>query len=192
VKGLGSIDIDVIGKGEEYMALGGPAKTAPGVNKMKEEQLLQKLREVYRGSVIESSSFDLRDMIYAFGSPVEALMYSGLFWPEFVEIDGMVFLKGTIEDEEDYERLKEVFVKHNRDTARTEQDFNLVEVPSDLFGRRAGETTEQEDHWLADRLAEMWRARLNLLYPSRDFIVEVLEPEETGGDIGIVFFQSKG
>ena len=159
---------------------------------MKDEELLKKLREVYRTSDIESSSFDLRDMIYAFASPLEALMYSRLFWPEFVEIDDMVFLKGTIEDEEDRQRLKEVFEQNNGDTARTEQDFNLVEVPSDLFGRRAGETTEEEDHWLAERLAEMWRTRLNLLYPTRKFVAEILKPDETGGEVGIVFFQKRG
>jgi len=158
---------------------------------MKEEELLEKLREVYSTTDIDSSSFDLRDMIYAFGSPLEALMYSGLFWPELVEIDGMVFLKGTIEDEEDRRRLKEVFEQHNGDIAKTEEDFNLVEVPSDFFGRGAGKTTEEEDHLLAERLAEMWRARLNLLYPGREFVVEVLKPEETGGEVGIVFFQGR-
>ena len=154
-------------------------------------RLLKKLREVYTALDVDTSGFGLRDMTYAFGSPVDALMYSGLFWPAFVEIEGMVFLKGTIEDDEDRQRLKEVFEQHNRDVARTEEDFNLVEVPSDLFGRRAAETTEEEDGWLAERLAEMWHARLSLLYPGREFVVRVLTPEETGGEVGIVFFQGQ-
>jgi hypothetical protein len=159
---------------------------------MKEEKLLKKLSNVYRAPDIDTLDFDLRDMVYAFGSPLEALMYSELLWPEFVEIDGMVFLKGTIEDDEDRKRLKEVFEQYTGDIARTEEDFNLVEVPSDLFGRRAAETTEEQDRWLAKRLAEMWDARLKLLYPEREFVVKVLAPEETGGDIGIVFFQAGG
>ena len=106
---------------------------------MNEDALLKKLREVYTALDVDTSGFGLPDMTYAFGSPLDALMYSGLFWPAFVEIDGMVFLKGTIEDDEDRQRLKEAFEQHNGDVARTEEDFNLVEIPSDLFGRRAAE-----------------------------------------------------
>jgi len=161
------------------------------MSSVQDEEVLRRLREAYRDLGIENESFDFRDMIHAVGSPLDALMYSTLFWPQFVEIDGMIFLEGTIEDEEDRQRLEEVFAKYDEDVARTEQDFNLVEVPSDLFGRRAGNTTEEEDRRLAERLAEMWRARLDLLYPGREFVVQVLEPEETGGEVGIVFFQGK-
>ena len=101
----------------------------------------------------------------------------------------MVFLKATIENEADRRRLSEVFERNGRDRAQTEQDFNLTEIPADLFGKRAGDTSEEEDHWLAERLAEMWRARLQLLYPNRKFVVEILEPEDTGGEVGVIFYQ---
>jgi hypothetical protein len=156
---------------------------------MQEEELIKDLRELHTEPDLDTSDFEVRDFVYAFGSPLDALMYSRLFWPEFVEINEMVFLKGTIEDEDDRRRLAEAFEQNRRDRSETEQAFNLVEVPSDLFGKRMGDTTEEEDHWLAERLAEMWRSRLQLIYPNRQFVVEVLNPENTGGEVGVIFYQ---
>jgi hypothetical protein len=154
-----------------------------------DEELLKGLRENCRASRIDTTAFGVREMIYVSGSPLDALVYSRLLWPDFVEIEGMVFMEGTIEDEEDRQRLGQALDEYNKDFTLTEQAFNLVEVPSDLFGRRAAETTEEQDHWLAERLAEMWRARLHLRYPAQQFVVKVLEPKETGGEVGVVFYQ---
>src|SRR5437667_9232137 len=115
---------------------------------MQDNELLKLLRETYHDPDIDTSNFDVRDFVFAFGSPLEALMYSSLFWPKFVEVSGMVFLEGTIEDDQDRQRLAEVFEKYRHDIAKTEQDFNLLEVPSDLFGRRMGETSEKQDRRL--------------------------------------------
>lgn len=156
---------------------------------MRDDELLGKLREIYSAPDIDPSSFDVRDMIYAFGSPLTAIMYSRLFWPEFVEIDGMVFMEGTIEDEGDRRQLTLAFERCGKDRSLTERSFNLVEVPAHLFGRNAGETTEAEDFWFAQRLRDMWDARLKTLYPERRFVVEVLTPETTGGEVGIIFYQ---
>jgi len=156
---------------------------------MHDEELLKDLRENCRASQIDTTAFGVRDMIYVCGSPLDALVYSRLLWPDFVEIEGMVFMEGTIENEEDRQRLVYALEEYNKDRTLTEQAFNVVEVPSDLFGRRATETTEEQDYWLAERLAEMWRARLHLLYPTHEFVVELLEPKEIGGEVGIVFYQ---
>ena len=100
------------------------------------------------------------DFVAAFGSPLQALMYSGLFWPELVEIGGMVFLKESLEYEDDRRRLAEALAHYGGDLTQTEQAFNLVEVPSGLFtGYEARkQTTEEEDLWLAQRLAQVWYA----------------------------------
>ncbi|SRR6266478_890985 len=158
---------------------------------MQEEELLKKLRDTCHVPDIDTSNFDIRDFIFAFGSPLEAIMYSRIFWPRFVEIKGMIFLEGTIEDDQDRQRLAEVFEKYEQDVSRTEEDFNLVEVPSDLFGRRGGETSEEEDRWLAELLTQMWAARLHSLYPTRQFVVKVLSADETGGEVGVIFYQRR-
>lgn len=41
----------------------------------------------------DSIGFNYFDFLHAQGSPFNALFYSQLFWPEFVEVDGMVFCK---------------------------------------------------------------------------------------------------
>ena len=153
---------------------------------MKDEQLVERLRTITPDR--DTTGFNIFDFLHMEGSPLLALLYSRLFWPAFVEIDGMVFLKETFEDMDDYRRLAEAFERYGRDPQKTEQAFNLVEVPS-LFGRRLGETTDEEDVFLAERLAEMWRCRLQQLYPQRRFMVEVLKPEQTGGEVGVIFYQ---
>lgn len=155
---------------------------------MDDEELLSRLRERYSGN--NTKNYNVLDFIGGFGSPFEALIYSRLFWPEFIEIDGMVFLKETIESPDDRERLSAAFEKCDRNPRATEKSFNLVEVPSTLFGPRVGETTEREDRLLAERLVEMWRARLETVFPGRPFIVRLVEPEESGGDVGVIFHQT--
>ena len=153
---------------------------------MKDKELIQRLRA--RGPHRDTTGFNLFDFLHTEGCGLDALLYSRLFWPEFVEMNQMVFLKETFEDEDDWRRLAEAFEHYGKDYRKTEQSFNLVEIPS-LFGRRVGETTDEDDHWLAERLAEMWSYRLQVLYPHRHFVVEVLEPEQTGGEVAVIFYQ---
>ncbi|MCI0530192.1 MAG: hypothetical protein L0Y56_22340 [Nitrospira sp.] len=155
---------------------------------MKDEQLINRLRTKY--TELNTTGFNVFDFLHAEGSGLEALMYARLFWPEFIEIDDMVFLKETVENEDDRKRVGEAFEYYEKDRCKTEQSFNLVEIHS-LFGRRSGETTDAEDRQLAELLAEMWRYRLQLLYPYRRFLVEVLEPEQTGGEVAVMFYQSR-
>ena len=128
----------------------------------------------------------MRHFLQAQGSPFNALFYSQLFWPEFVEIDGMVFLQDSIEDSEDRKRLNEALVRYKGNKTKAEQAFNLVELPS-LFGKNISETTDEEDAFLADRLTEMWRCKLALVFPNREFLVKTVSAKETGGEITIMF-----
>ena len=153
---------------------------------VRDEELVQLLRRLYPDR--DTTGFNVFDFLHAEGSPAHALLYSRLFWPEFVEIDEMVLLKESVEDEADRDRLAGATKRYSGDRRKTEESFNLVEVPC-LFGKRLLETDEKEAQWLADRLAAMWRCRLKELYPSRRFSVEVIPPEETGGEVGIVFYQ---
>lgn len=136
----------------------------------------------------EATGFHYFDFLHARGSPRQALFYSGLFWPRFVELEGMVFLEGTVEDESDRQRVLEALRRNGGHRARTEQSFNSVEIPS-LFGGRAGETTEEEDELLAFQICAMWSARLRGLFPDRDFCVEVQPANEGGGEIAVRFYQ---
>ena len=162
---------------------------------MDDDRLMNRLRQIYTD--LDTTNFDMLDFVAAFGSPLQALMYSRLFWPEFVELEGMVFLKESMEYEDDRRRLAEALEHYGGDLTRTEQSFNLLEVPSMLFTSYEArqQTTEEEDLWLAQRLAQMWHACLSHRYPGREFVVEVLEEaeEDTGfGDaVGVIFYQHR-
>ncbi len=154
---------------------------------MKEERIISKLRAAYREH--NTKGYNTSDFVHAFGSGREALMYAQLFWPEFVEYNGMVFLKSAVENDDDKRRLEEALKRYGRDLVKTEQSFNLVEVPY-LFGRRMGETDEEEYGWLAEILCEIWRCRLRTLFPGRSFKVEVLELGQGDREPALIFYQS--
>ena len=154
---------------------------------MDSDFLVRKLKQKY--SQHDTNNFNVFDFISALGSPIDAMMYLKLFWPDFIEVDGMVFLKHVAEELEK-DAIYKTLQHFDRDLTKTEKSYNLFEV-SVAFGKAAGETTEDEDHWLATQIAGMWSCRLKILYPERHFIVEVLEAEETGGEIGILFYQQR-
>ena len=103
----------------------------------------------------------------------------------------MIFLKESMEYEDDRQRLADALERYGGNRTQTEQSFNLVEVPSTLFTRHKGDTTEVEDQWLAQRLVQMWLAGLRHSYPDRDLVVKVLDPEDTGGEVGVIFYQHR-
>ena len=137
----------------------------------------------------DTSGFNFFDFLHIQGSPLDALFYSRLFWPKFIEINGMVFLKETVEDD-DKGRLYETLQYYNGDKTETEKSYNLIEVPS-LFGKNLDETSDDEDFILANRLAEMWYQRLQTVFPDRNFTVKILSAEETGGEVGVIFYTER-
>src|SRR5215475_8542229 len=98
---------------------------------MLEQDLIKRLSTLYAEE--EPTNFNALDYVYVFGSPLQALMYSKLFWPEFIEIEDMVFLKDRIED--DRSAVLKVLEQYEGNRPKTEQDFNLLEVPSNIFGK---------------------------------------------------------
>ena len=99
---------------------------------MNDTDLLKTFKEVSVGE--DTTSFDIFDYLHVVGSPLAALFYARLFWPEFMEMNGMIFLKETITDDESRTRLRKTLALYSGNTKQTEQAFNLVEVPY-LFGK---------------------------------------------------------
>lgn len=156
---------------------------------MRDEDLLAHFRAM-KCNDQDTTNFDFFDFLHAHGSPLDALFYSRLFWPEFVDINGMVFLKETIEDDDDKDRLDEALKHYDGDKTKTEQSFNTTEIPF-LFGKNSEEITDEEDLALAERLAEMWQYKLQNIYPNRRFIVQILSEEETGDAIAVSFYTER-
>ena len=151
-----------------------------------EEALIRRLQR--RFSDRDTTDFRLLDFIYAEGSPVDALLYSSLFWPELLAVDGAILLRATVEDDDELARVRAVV--RERGPAETERRFNLWEF-SNLFGNGLADIGDDEAELLMTRLAEMWRCRLHARFPGRRFVLEVLAPEDTGGDIAILFYQGE-
>lgn len=140
----------------------------------------------------DTTNFGVSDFLSAFGSPVNAVMYLRLFWPEFVCFEGMVFRQDVLEDDEDRHRALEALDRYGGDKTMTEQSFNLVDIPCGVFSRHAHESSDDIDEYLVGKLVELWTHRLAVWSPERKFIVEAVPPEENDGERGVVFYTNRG
>jgi len=154
---------------------------------MNRDILFSRLRGQFPG---DNTGFNPFDLIHKFGSPLIALLYSELFWPEFVELEGMVFLASDVEDEADRARIRDVLTRCAGDKQKVEMSFNCIEVPS-LFGPRAEESSDSEDRLLAERIAASWRARLSEQFPDRSFCVTIVEPNSSTDEIAVLFYDTR-
>jgi hypothetical protein len=154
---------------------------------MDDNLLIDHLRELHAEA--NTNNFNVLDFVSAFGSPLHALAYSKLFWPDFLEFEDMIFLKEHVEDEEDRSRIRSVISK--LPTRReVEQSFNQFMIPDVFFSAGLGTTTDEENICLAERIADMWRARLARLFPNKKCVVELQLPLETREGPTIVVYQA--
>ena len=123
------------------------------------------------------TKFNLFDLIHAVGSPLDALLYAKLFWPDFVEFEEMVFFKNHVEDEGDRDRVRKALTTGKLTKCEVEKQFNLVEIPY-LFGSKIGESDDNLDVSLSRFLTLTWESKLKMQFPSRNIIVELDTPEE--------------
>ncbi len=137
---------------------------------LRNDSLVRHLRELHRAA--DTTSFHVLDFASAFGSPLEALVYSRLFWPDFLEIEGAVVPAVLHESEQDLSRIHEMLALGST-PAQVEQALNRFEIPSDFFASHRQPTTDEENLELAERLAQTWRARLSQLFPDQTFHVAV-------------------
>jgi hypothetical protein len=154
---------------------------------MKEQDVVAEIRSHY--SDVEEGDFDVADLIWRHGSVIEAIMYSRVFWPDVSETLGHVLLKDRVDTEEAKTRLSKA-ISEGMNPSEVEESFNLVELPNYVFSRTKDATDQQVEH-LAGCLVEMWRAKLLLTYPNRQFVVRTLSPNETGAGVGITFCQKR-
>ena len=154
---------------------------------MTEQELIADLISRYPED--KNRALGVLDFVYRHGSALDALLYSSLFWPRFIEIQDMIFVTGRLKGRNlpEAKRLNDAVVTLG-DNWRVEESFNIFELPSDLF-ERVQDTTDEQVSFLAEQLAQMWRAKLTFDFPDRRFAVRVLSPEETGGEVGITFYQ---
>jgi len=152
------------------------------VDLMNDNDLIHRLNEIH--SEADTTNFGILDFVSAFGNPLDALAYSKLFWPDFVEYKGMIFMSSILESTDDRARVLDALSK-GLNKAETEESFNNFDIPSSVFGSHRLQLTLSGYARLAERLAEMWRARLAQLFPNRTFDVTVTHPEDEQPNITI-------
>ena len=155
-------------------------------------QRVTALLKVRYGPGNGTEPWDRADYLHAFGNVRDALLYSTLFVPDFVEVEGCVFLKEMgVEPEGGWAEVAAA-IRRARETStdalkRCVDSFNWVEVPY-LVGATSA-APEEEIEVLAEVIAQAWRARLHDCFPDRRFTVRIFDPAETGSVIGIGFEQ---
>jgi len=144
--------------------------------------LLEELRRLFPGEVLD---FEVDDYLFAHGSPVLALMYKQLLWPDFRACNDIVVWEGSGIDDD---AIRRAYEQYGHDRSVTEKSCNFVEVP-ELFNR--GDMSEELWEQLTRSMMDCWKARLAGLYPDRTFVFEFLAPNDTTGEeMGFWFYQS--
>ena len=143
---------------------------------MRDELLIDRLRQFHADA--DTSNFNVLDFVGAFGNPLDALAYSKLFWPDFVEVEGMIFLADFVEGEEDRSRIRAAMSKFST-PQDVEKSFNQFMIPEVFFSRALPLMKDEENLHLAERIVEIWEARLARLFPNKSCVVELQLPDET-------------
>ncbi len=149
-----------------------------------QEKLIPDLRQhAETGSLVAT----IEDWIIMSGSMQLAIGYSCLFWPDFVEYKGCVFLKFKF-SEDTFHHWKEKVTVEN--VAQIEYLINHIHIV-DLFSRR-GLLSKEQVVFLGNKLREMYRAKLSIDFPDRAFEIEFdfIDNPENLEDYQLTFYQT--
>lgn len=131
------------------------------------ELLLPQLKDWNNGQGIDplswvgcSGNFDL------------AIGYTTLFWPDFVEHDGMVFARHAL-NEKSLGTIKSCLEKFSNDKTQVERLLNHLHLLDTHHVGCPGATPEKLE-FLGETLRDMWMAKLTQDFPGVKFIVELL------------------
>ena len=80
-----------------------------------DDEIKRLLRARYPDDALSSQ---IVDYLAQYGSSLWALVYGELFWPTFVEIDGMVFWSGTMRSSNEVQRAHDASEDTSRDRSR--------------------------------------------------------------------------
>jgi hypothetical protein len=100
-----------------------------------------------------------------------AIGYLSLFWPSFVEHDGMVF-RGEKVDEA---HIRSWMTTSEGDKRRVEAVINHFHVLDIQHPGIWKDVTEAQVRFIGETLKEAWAAKLARDYPMKQFVVEFIE-----------------
>jgi hypothetical protein len=113
-----------------------------------------------------------------------AAAYSLIFWPDFTEMDGMVF-RGKM----DRETLDSWLRNCGDNRQSVERVVNHIHISS-LHHHGCPDASVERLIFLGNVLKEIYAAKLAAQFPHRNFVVELYEPEDKDlGEYQLTFYQ---
>jgi hypothetical protein len=114
-----------------------------------------------------------------------AAAYSFVFWPEFTELDGMIF-RGAM----DPKTLASWMRNCSGDRKSVEATANHIHI-LDLHHAGCPDASVERVIFLGNVLKEIYRAKLLSQFPNRDIVVEFYEPPNKElQDYQLTFYQN--
>lgn len=141
---------------------------------------VDQLKDYQQWKKVNDENFSLWDYLFGVANVEIALAFTKLFWPDFVEHEGGLFLSEAF-NPEIYERWKETLGDNPR---AIEQAMNHIHIDDILPGSE--HIAPENLFYLGKKLAEMWSSRLEKLYPGKEFKVSCQRDDET---VIVTFYQ---
>lgn len=131
-------------------------------------------------------NFSAHDFLHAEGSAKNAILYSTLFFPEFIEVDGVVLLKMNVADQVNLDRFRLLKASEKQSQCELEKSFNFLEIAY-CFCSGRDQLKSVDEELLAELVAESWKCHLKGSFPHRNFIVRVCRPGEISDVFAVCF-----
>ncbi|MGV9600756.1 hypothetical protein ACWDR1_29255 [Streptosporangium sandarakinum] len=136
--------------------------------------------EQVRSWILDRGDFDPRAFILSNISVAEAATLSTLFWPEFIEYRGYIFLKLAFTED----GAQSWIAEFKGDRKSVESMLNHIHL-WDFFAP-ATESEYSAISNMAVRMAEMWKCAVRARFPGQEFVVSISDdPEDYGPTLSI-------
>jgi len=144
------------------------------------DALIPELKEWNSGAGIDPESW-----VGCEGNFRLASAYSLIFWPHFIEHEGMIFRGETVPSS-----LPGFMKSCNGDRKTVEATINHIHI-LDLHYAGSPDASVERIVFLGNVLKEIYRVKLSAEFPGRNFVVEFYEPPDQNlQDYQITFFQA--
>lgn len=152
--------------------------------------MTDRIHTLLRRHFSDAAELSSGDLLHSHGSASQALLYSVLYVPQFLELGDSIVLRLTVPTKEEEERFLALRgqVTSSASLEQLEASFNFLETGY-IFDAQGRDSSDDEDDVLSHLLVRSWRGLLTTTYPNRRFVVEVVAPEQTGGVVGIQFYE---
>ncbi len=130
-----------------------------------DETLVPELKEWRKHN---GPDFSIDSWLACEGSISLAIGFSSVFWPDFTEYDGCVFIKSHFSEDNYKAWVSAPYIKHY---AQIESVINHIHILDFFSPDKNAETKDAQIRFLGNKLCEIYRVKLKAGFPDREFIV---------------------